>query len=99
MAIKIDTKAVVSIASEIDSVNDRMRSDFDALEKKIKSLDSSWNGTASDKGIGAFNTIKKNYDDNRYLVINNLTTFMKKQVGEGYEQLEKAITDAAAAFK
>ena len=33
MSIRIDTGAVASVASQIDSINNRMRNDFDALEK------------------------------------------------------------------
>ena len=54
---------------------------------------------ASDAAFRKFNNIKNTYYDNRFKVVNDMVNFMKKQVGEGYEQTETAIVSAASAFK
>ena len=99
MAIKIDTNAVRTTATQIANTNQKISNDFSSVESAISNLNRNWDGMASDAAFRKFNNIKNTYYDNRYKVVNDMVNFMKKQVGEGYEQTETAIVSAASAFK
>lgn len=99
MAIKIDTGAVRTTASQIANVNKKINDDFSAVETAINNLNKNWDGSASDTAIRKFQNIKSTYYNNRYNVVNDMVNFMLKQVGEGYEKAETAIVSAASAFK
>ncbi len=99
MAIKIDTNAVRTAATQIANTNQKISNDFSSVESAISSLNKNWDGTASDAAFRKFNNIKNTFYDNRFKVVNDMVNFMRKQVGEGYEQTETTIVSAASAFK
>lgn len=99
MEIKINTNVVRNTACQIASVNQRISHDFSCVEHEISNLNRNWEGTGSYVALKKFNNIKSTYCDNRFKIINDMVNFMKKQVGDGYEQTEKAIFSAASAFK
>lgn len=99
MAIKINTAIVRSTAAQISSVNNKMNNDFFAVDSAINALNRSWDGSASDIAMRKFQSIKNNFYNNRFNVVNDMVNFMLKQVGEGYESTETAVSSAASAFK
>ena len=99
MAIKINTGAVSTAATQIAKINQNINNDFSMVESAMNTLNRSWDGGASDNAIRKYQNIKNNYYQNRYNVIQQLVNFMRKQAGEGYEKTEQAIQSAAAAFK
>ena len=99
MAIQIDTNKVKTVATQIATTNQKISSDFSAVESAISNLNRNWDGTASNVASKKFNNIKNMYYDNRFNVVNDMVNFMKNQVGESYEKLESAIVSAASAFK
>ena len=99
MAIKINTAIVRSTASQISSVNDKIKSDFSAVDSAINTLNRNWDGSASDIAMRKFQSIKNDFCGNRFDVVNDMVRFMQKQVGEGYESTETAVSSAASAFK
>lgn len=99
MAIKINTAAVRSTASQISSVNKKINNDFSAVESSINTLNRNWDGSASNNALKKFQNIKNNFYNNRYNVVNDMVNFMLKQVGEGYESTETTVSSAASAFK
>lgn len=99
MAIKIDTSRVRSTASQISTMNKKIKNDFSSVESAINSLNNNWDGSASDAAVRKFQNIKNNYYNNRFNVVNDMVNFMLNQVGEGYEKTETTISSAASAFK
>lgn len=99
MAIKIDINAVRTAATQIADSNQEINNDFRSVESAISTLNRNWEGTASDAAFRKFSNLKNTYYDNRFKVVNDMVNFMKKQVGESYEQTETAIASAASAFK
>lgn len=99
MAIKINTAIVRSTASQISSVNNKMNNDFSAVDSAINALNRNWDGSASDIALRKFQSIKNNFYNNRFNVVNDMVNFMLKQVGEGYESTETTVSSAASAFK
>ena len=99
MAINVDTSKVVSTANTISAKNTAIKNDFKSVETAIRQLNTSWNGSASEGAIGAFDNIKNSYCDTRYTVVNDLVKFMLEQVGERYDTTETKLCSAASAFK
>lgn len=99
MAIKINTAIVRSTASQISSVNNKINNDFSAVDSAINALNRNWDGSASDIALRKFQSIKNNFYNNRFNVVNDMVNFMLKQVGEGYESTETTVSSAASAFK
>ena len=99
MAIKVNTAVIKSTASQISSVNKKINNDFSTVESAINTLNRNWDGSASDNAIRKFQSIKNNFYNNRYNVVNDMVNFMLKQVGEGYENTETTVSSAASAFK
>ena len=98
MPIKINTAQVASTAKSISNLNTKINNDFNQLEKSIKTLNSKWDGTASDNAINKFNSIKNSFYSNRYKTINNMVNFLNN-AAEGYEKTETKILSAAEYFK
>ena len=65
MAIKINTAAVRSTANQISTVNTKISNDFSSVQSAINSLNSNWDGSASDAAIRKFNNIKTTYFDKK----------------------------------
>lgn len=99
MAINVNIAVVKSTAYQIATVNKNIKNDFTAVQKAINSLNNNWDGTASDAAFRKFNNIKNTYYDNRFNIVNDMVNFMRKQVGEGYEDTEATVSSAASAFK
>ena len=99
MAIKVNTAVVKSTANQIATVNKNIKNDFTAVQNAINSLNTNWDGSASEAAFRKFNDIKNKHYDKRYGVVNDMVSFMLKQVGENYEGTETIISSAASAFK
>lgn len=97
--IKVDTDHVSNVADNIDHFNKKIRDDFTAVETAVKSLGSTWVGSASEPSIGAFHDIKNTYSETRYQVVDNFVKFLKQQVDPSYEQTETSNTSLADQFK
>ena len=98
-SLKVDVQKVMAAATSISNANKNIHTSFGTLETSIRTLDSAWDGSASEQAISAFAKIKNDFEDSRQKVMNNYVTFLNKQVGEGYTQTESANTSLADAFK
>lgn len=96
--VKINTAAVAEASSQIDAVVNQLEGEFAKTEQKVRSMEVVWVGPASEKAVGRFYYIKNNLgagcDD-----IKAVSSFLKVQVGAGYNELEKNISSAASAFR
>ena len=99
MDIRINTAVVSSTADQIDVINKRIRDDMSDMETAIRTLRQSWEGEGASSCSGKLDYIKNNFSDTRFSVIDGMVSFMKMQVGEGYESTEQAVSSAASAFK
>ncbi len=97
--VKMDTDAVTTIADNIAILNGDMKDRFNELSKAVDKLHGSWEGKAAETCIGKFKDIDSAYSESRYTVINNVVLFLKQQIGEGYEETEKANVSLADYFK
>ena len=99
MAILINTAVVSNTADQIDTTNKKIRDDLSDIDSAIRTLQQNWEGEASNSCTNKYEYIKRSFADARFSVVNDMVTFMRKQVDEGYETTEKAVSSAASAFK
>ena len=100
MDILINTAEVLSTADQIDTINKKIREDLANLDSAIKTLKNNWEGEASNSCTNRYDYIKNSFSDSRFTVVNEMVYFMRSNVGEEYERLEKTLVDtAASAFK
>lgn len=99
MAIQIDTGAVSEAAKQIGNLNQKMHDNLSEVNQAVSLLRQNWSGSAATKWLKKYDTIKNDLSNTRFLVVDGLVSFMKNQVGEGYEKTETAVSKAAAAFK
>lgn len=99
MALKVSTAAVDTAARQIQDRNNKIKTDFSAVEAAMSALNQNWDGNASDRAVSGFQNIKREYCDRRYQVLKDFTAFMSNQVKESYETMEGALSSAASAFK
>lgn len=99
MAILINTQAVSTATTNIDTLNKKIRDDLTLVDNKINKLPSSCEGEAVSTCIGKYKYIKEIHSTDRYAVLNEMVSFMRSQIGENYEEAEKVVSKAAVSFK
>lgn len=99
MAILINTAAVSATAEQIAALNKDMRDELAGIDSAIRSMQQAWSGEAASSCVNQYDYIKRSFADARYSVVNGLVSFMKRQVGEEYDETERNASAAAAAFK
>ena len=99
MAIQINTAAVSSAADNIEITNKRIRDELSDVDSAIRTLQQNWEGEASSSCANKYEYIKRSFSDARFSVVNDIVSFLKNQVGEGYETTEQAVATAASAFR
>ena len=99
MAIQINTEVVAATAEQIDIINKTIRDELTNIDIAIRTLQQNWEGTAASSCVNKYEYIKKNFSDSRFSVVDGVVSFMRIQVGEGYEKTEKTVSSAASAFK
>ena len=99
MAVQINTAAVSETADQINILNKKIRDELSEVDAAVQSLRSIWEGEAASSGINKYDYIKRNFFDARFTALDGLVSFIKIQVGEGYEAAEQAVATAADAFK
>jgi len=97
--IVIDTAKVVIAADQISKLNKELDQEFEQLENAIQRLNGRWNSKASEGVIGHFFSIKNSYKEGRYMVMQDYSNFLKKQVSVAYDTTETGNKSLADAFK
>ena len=99
MAIQINTDAVLTTAEQIDTINRTIQEDLSDIDRLVRNLQNAWSGDASRECVEKYNHIKRDFSDARFSAVNNMVSFMRNQVAQGYEDTEKSAKSAAEAFK
>ena len=97
--IKISTDRVLSIAGEIENINNKLNETLTESQNKIKSLNSTWQGEAATATITAFDSFASNYFQNYYDIIKAYVVFLRQNVAADYEATETQNVGLADAFK
>ena len=99
MAIQINPAAVSSAADHIDTTNKKIQDGLTEIDAALRTLRQNWEGEAANTCVSKYEYIKRTFSDSRFSVVNGMVSFMRNQVGEGYETTEKNVATAASAFK
>lgn len=97
--IKVNTDQVSAIATNIDSLNTKLKDLLLTSQKTVQGLANSWQGEAAQATISSFNDFAAKYFDNYYKVIDNYVKFLRTNVEQGYFETETVNTNLADAFK
>ena len=99
--ITVDTNKVRATVTSVNTINNNLEKDFNAVVNAISKLDSSWDGSASAKAISKFNKIKSDYcgSSGRKAVMQNYLKFLSDAVAIGYETTESTNTKLSGLFK
>ena len=97
--IRVNTNQVAQIATSLENLNKRLRTELDTSQTTIKNLSSTWEGEASQATISAFDAFAAKYFQNYEDVINNYVKFLRTNVDAGYFETETANTNLSDAFK
>ena len=97
--LKMNTESVNVVADNINVINNQIRDDISNVDSAISSLNGSWEGSASSCVIDKYYSLKNQFCDNRYTVLNNYVNYLKQQIGTGYESTETTNTTLADQFK
>lgn len=95
--IKINTTAVRNIVTDLESLNDKMESDFDIIASEVSNLHRGCNSSAMTKASSKFNSFKAKCkgSSGRRAVMKQYTLFLRESVAAGYESTENKNTDKA----
>ena len=97
--IRVNTNQVAQIATSLENLNKRLRTELDTSQTAIKSLSSTWEGEAAQATISAFDAFAAKYFQNYEDVISNYVKFLRTNVDAGYFDTETANTNLSDAFK
>lgn len=97
--MKVNTDNVALAAATISGINGKIANAFSDVEASMNSLNTFWDGSASDNSRSAFFSIKENYCDDRYNVLDSYVKFLNQTIGIGYDQTEDINKKLADLFK
>jgi len=97
--MKVDTEQVAQIATTIEGLNKRLSETLENTKAAMNNLKSSWEGGAATETITAFNGFAQKYFQDYHEKIDNYVKFLRKNVAEGYFEVEKENTRLADVFK
>ena len=97
--ILISTDRVDAIATEIETLNNKLNQLLEDSQTTIQSLSSTWTGEAAQETISAFDAFAATYFQNYYDIIKSYVTFLRQNVSSDYQRTEEANISLADAFK
>ena len=96
--IRVDTARVLETANNLASIQKSIQEDFEDVEAKIKKLDNTWSGEASEKAMSSFLDLK-NHLKISSKVINFYIQMLRDFISTGYFNTEEVNTSLGDMFK
>ena len=96
-SIKVSTQVLRDTAKKIRTINTSLDEKLSDINKKMQSLESSWESDAARDIRDAMNAMLPRFEQ-YWNVINSYATFLDTAAGQ-YEQTETTIQSAAGLFK
>lgn len=99
--ISINTNKVLEAATTLQTINNRIDSDFEMVNHAINRMNASWDGAAGSSAESEFNKIKGSCfgSDGRKAVMNNYINFLNGDVATNYEATENTNAQLSSLFK
>ena len=96
--IGLNTTEVAQIALSLESLNKKLGIELEDSQLTVKGLASTWQGKASEATISAFDTFSAKYFETYKNMIDRYVKFLRKNVDNGYFEIEREITDLSTNF-
>ncbi len=97
--IKISTDQVEAIATNIETLNNKLNDTLESSLASVKGLSSTWTGDAATATLAAYDSFASNYFQNYYDIIKSYVTFLRQNVSADYQTTETTNTSLSDAFK
>ena len=96
--VHVNTADILAVAERIEKLNDGLAEKVNGKNSAISRLGSYWHGNAAEKSINTYLDKVKQYEYNRYTVVENYVKFLKS-VATGYETTEETNVSLANTFE
>lgn len=97
--ITLDSEQVLSIATQIESDNQRLQELLTESKGTIDSLSASWTGQAADETRSSYESFANKFFQSYHDILDQYVKFLRSNVAAQYEQTEQVNTQLADAFK
>lgn len=94
----VDTQKLTDVSGSIRSTNARIANAFAAVERNASSMDSAWNGNASQNAMTAYYRIKNTFPQPRYNSLESAARALDA-IATGYNTTEEKNKTLAEQFK
>ncbi len=95
----VDTAQVRQIASELEKLNTRLSEELKQAKATVSNYGNIYKGEASNATVAAFEGFAAKYFQTYEDIIKQYVNFLRRNIAEGYEQVEKANTSLADNLK
>lgn len=95
---RVDSEKIAAAADALQSANERIGTEFEAMKKKAKALERDWNSRAGTRAKTTMYELFKT-SEVRASVLQNYVAMLKQQVNPGYLDTERVNTQLADKFK
>ena len=97
--ITLDTEQVLSIASQIESDNNKLKELLENTKSTIDSLSAAWTGQAADDTRAAYEGFANKFFQQYYDILDQYVKFLRVNVSEQYTETENVNVKLSDAFK
>lgn len=98
-SVRVNTEQVGQIATNLETLNGRLREELENSKQVVNDLRSIWEGEAAEATISSYNEFANKYFESYEDVIKQYVTFLRQNVESGYFDTETANVNLADAFK
>lgn len=84
----ISPSEVLNIAANLDGLNKQLDETLKQTQARVQSLMNNWTGQAASATSDAYSSFANKYFQNYHDLLDNYVKFLRKNVSEGYEQVE-----------
>lgn len=96
---KISTEEILQIATNIERLNKELSEKLAESKDTIEGLANIWQGEASQNTISSFNSFASKYFQTYEDILQKYVVFLRKNVAEGYFNVETENVKLSESFK
>lgn len=97
--ITLDTEQVLSIATQIESDNKKLKELLETTRSSINSLSATWTGQAADETRSSYESFSEKFFQQYYDILDQYVKFLRNNVSDQYVDGEGTNVKLADAFK
>ncbi|MCL1791728.1 MAG: WXG100 family type VII secretion target [Peptococcaceae bacterium] len=96
--LELNTTQVDSIAGEIETLNNRLRDTLNESQEKMAALSAAWEGEAADETLEGYKAFANQYFEEYESMITEYVRFLRDDVADAYEGVERGNIDVGSSF-